>query len=70
METPPKVLVPESTSAPEPAFVRVAPRADILPPTVSVLAFTVTVRSADTVTEPEPKFKGLPPRKFMSLDQV
>jgi len=69
METPPKEFVPESTSAPEPAFVRVAPTAEMLPPTVSVLATTFTVRSAVTVTEPEPRFSGLLPRKVTSLDQ-
>ena len=51
---------PLSVSVAAPALVR--PNAPlIVPPTVSVLEFTVTARPAESVTDPVPRLRSLVP---------
>ena len=56
-------MAPESVSVPAPAFVRLKPLPLMTPPTVRLLAFTVTVRLAPKVTAPVPRFKLCVPVK-------
>jgi len=62
--TPPlKLLLPERANAPAPALVILSPEPEIAPPTVKVLAETVTVGLAPSVTAPVPRFKEEDPVK-------
>ena len=65
-------MEPVSTSVPAPDFVRPKPLppSPIVPPTVSVLASTCTVRLPPSVMAPEPVLSVAVPRKRKSPFQV
>ena len=58
-------LLPKA-KVPLPALVREYPAPEMTPPTVSVLAETVTCRLAASVTGPVPRLRGLLPLKVKS----
>jgi len=62
--TPPlKLLLPDNASVPAPALASVSPEPEMIPPTLKVLALTVTVLEAFIATAPVPIFKLLLPVK-------
>ena len=69
--TPPlKLLFPDKANAPEPVMVRLSPTPVMAPPTVKVLADTVTVGLAVKVTAPLPRYKEDEPAKVKLPAQV
>ena len=64
------VFAPVRVSVPPPAFVRPKPTPPMTPPTVSVLADTVTWREALIETAPVPRFRAFEPANVKSPLQV
>ncbi len=67
---PVNVFAPESVSVPAPALVKLKVAPEITPPTVNVLAETVTLRLAPSATAPGPRFNAFVPVKVKSPPHV